>query len=76
MVQQFVASVVMTQQAADKLNIRNCVFFITANDEDQARGAALTQAMDQLPTYQLLTIMLSVPPEDWIATITKEKAYG
>lgn len=66
MVQQFVASVVMTQQAADKLNIRNCLFFITASDEDQARGQAVVQAMDQCPGYQMCTTMLSVPPKAWM----------
>jgi len=71
-VQQFVASVVMTRSQPDKLNIQNCLFFITANNEDEARGQALTQAMDQLPTHQLFTIMLSVPPESWTATM-KEK---
>lgn len=75
MVQQFVASVVMTRVVPNvpgKVDIKNCLFFITADDEDQARGRALTQAMDQLPTHQLLTIMLSVPPESWTATMEEK----
>jgi hypothetical protein len=59
----------MTKNERDRLNIKTCLFFITANNEDEARGKAVAQAMEQLPGHEVFTIMVSVPPATWTATL-------
>ena len=62
----FVVVATMTKQRGGSLDIKTCMFFITANNEHEAYGQGLAQAMDQLPGYQLATIMCSLPPESWM----------
>ena len=63
---RFVSVVTMTRTQPDKLNIQTCAFFITASNEDEARGKGIAQAMEQLPAHQVFTAMVLVPPESWM----------
>jgi hypothetical protein len=51
---KWIVSVVMAHQVANELNVQQFVFPVTANNQDEALGKAITVASDEFPQYQFI----------------------
>jgi hypothetical protein len=51
---KWIVSQVMAHQVSNELNVQQFVFPVTANNQDEALGKAITVASDEIPQYQFI----------------------